>query len=103
MKTIFRILVILVAATIIGGSIFALVGNTSEAPSGFDRHGSTGFRPGDNDESFAPRQERDRQEFGGGFFFPGGAIKGLLVVAVVMVVWLNAGKLFGRRKAIQMK
>ena len=106
MKIIFRILIILIAAAIVGGIIFVLVGNnTSDTRSGFDRQGNAEFRPGNNaesrpDENFAPRPERDREEFGGGFLFPGGVIKGLLVVSVVMAVWLNAGKLFGRRKAV---
>ena len=104
MKTISRILIILAAAALVGCIIFALVGNnTSETPSGFDRYGGAEFRPGDNDGNFAPRSERDREEFGGGFFFPEGVIKGLLVVSVAMVIWLNVGRLFSRRKAIQVK
>jgi len=104
MKTISRILIILAAAAIVGGIIFALVGNnTSDTRSGFDRHGDAEFRPGDNDGNFAPRHERDREGFGGGLFLPGGVIKGLLIISVVMIVWLNTGKLLGRRKAIQVK
>jgi hypothetical protein len=103
MKIIFRTLVILLAAALVGGIIFALVGNTSQTSSGFDRHGGAEFRPGDNGEDFAPRPERDREEFGGGFFFPEGVIKGLLVVSMAMVIWLNVGRLFSRRKAIQVK
>ena len=106
MKSIFHILFIFVAAAIVGGIIFALVGNnTSDTRSGFDKHGDAESRPGDNaearpDENFAPRLERDREEFGGSFFFPGGVIKGLLVVSVVMVIWLNVGKLFSKVKAV---
>ena len=106
MKTIFRILVILIAAAIVGGIIFALVGNnTSDTRSGFDKHGDAESRPGDNaearpNENLAPRPERDREEFDDGFLFPGGVIKGLLVVSVVMVIWLNVGKLFSKVKAV---
>jgi hypothetical protein len=101
MKIFFRILIILITAIIVGGILFALVNNnvTNES-SGFERHGSTKSRP---DGNFAPRPERGREEFDGRFFFPGGVIKGLLVVFVVMVIWLNVGKLLGRRKAIQVK
>jgi len=106
MKTIFRVLVILIAAAIVGGIIFVLVGNTAfNTRSGFDRHGGNELRPGDNaefrpDENFAPRPERDREEFSGGLFFPGGVLKGLLVVSVVMLVWLNVGKLFRKVKTV---
>ena len=109
MKTIFRILVILIAAAIVGSIIFVLVGNnTSNTRFGLGRRGGAEFHPGDNAE-FRPHDdsgsgpERGSEEFGGDFFFPEGVIKGLLAVSVVMIVWLNAGRLFVRRKAIQAK
>jgi hypothetical protein len=107
MKTIFRILIILVATAIVGSIIYALVdGNTSESSAGFGRQEGAEFRPGDNAEfppdengNFAPRPERNHEEFRGGSFLPGGAIKGLLIVSVVMIIWLNVGKLFSKVKA----
>ena len=84
MKIILRTLIILLAAAIVGGIIFALAGsNTSGAPSGFEGYGGAEFHPGDNagarpgeNGNFPNRAERERGEFGGSFLLPEGMIKG---------------------------
>jgi hypothetical protein len=87
MKILFRILVVFVIAALIGGVCFALVnGNgtttTNQQQSEFQRHG-------------------DRHGHNGGFSgvaIPFGMVRNLIVVSIIAVVYLNAGKWLGKGK-----
>ena len=88
MKTIFKILVILVVAVLVGGLFYSMVTATS---SGADQS-SISERPIDS-EFVRP----DREE-AGGIQFPADAIKNLVIISVVSVIYLNITKWLGRRK-----
>ncbi len=110
MKTLFRILIILVVATIIGGLMYVGVNasSSSDAPSFEEGRPQSPdgaqFRPeGDDDgDGFRPeggefRPEGGRDEHGdrGGFGFPGGVLKALVLMSIAggiysAIVW--AGK-----------
>jgi hypothetical protein len=87
MKTIFRILVILVVAVLVGGMFYGIVTassstsqtSISERPAGdFTLH--------------------DRENGTGGIQFPADAIKNLAIISIISVVYLNAQKWLGRKK-----
>lgn len=95
MKTLFRVLIILVVATIIGGLMYVGVGtsgSSSDAPAFEDGRPipseDGGFRPvndGDGDGfrpeggDFRPDDEHGER---GGFGFPGGVIKALVLMSI---------------------
>jgi hypothetical protein len=90
MNTLFRILVILVVASLIGGAIFALV-NVAAAAS----QQSSSHRP-EGDRHRPEGGERDGPD--GGIFLPFGMIKNLVVISIIAAVYLNAGKWFGKKR-----
>lgn len=101
MKIIFRVIVILVVATIIGGAIFAAV-NSSGSSAGPQRvFEDNGDRPALANEGFHPNGE-DRPEtdgnFGGGIGLPFGMIEGLAIISIVAVTYFNASRFFGKKK-----
>ena len=87
MNTLFRILVILVAATLIGGLMYVGVSasNTSAGPGDFEQgegrpRPAEGVEFGDGDEGeFRPERE-GRGE--GGFGLPGGVLKALVLMSI---------------------
>jgi hypothetical protein len=91
MKTIFRVLIILVATTVIGGLMYVGV-------SAFDSSASFGdFEEGEDrpqlpeGAEFHPERE-EHEEREGGFGFPGGVIKALVLMSIAggvysAVVW----------------
>lgn len=89
MKTLFRILVILVVASLVGGAIFAAVngGGTSSQGNSIQREDGR-ERPDGN--------ERDQSSL---LFLPFGMIKNLIVIAIIATVYLNAGKWLSKGKA----
>jgi hypothetical protein len=91
MKILFRVLVILVVASLIGGAIFALV-NVSGAAS----QRSSVQRP--EGDRFRP-EGGERDQSNGGFFLPFGMIKNLAVISIIAAIYLHLGKWFGKRKA----
>jgi hypothetical protein len=95
MKTIFKILVILVVAVLVGGMLYGVV---TAASSGVDQS-SIAERPTDGqfpaDGEFSPP---DRDDLDGGIQFPADAIKNLAIISIVSVIYLNAPKLLGRKK-----
>jgi hypothetical protein len=100
MKVLFRILVILVVASLVGGAMFALVnvsGNGTQQRS-FRRPEGSQFPQ--NNGGFRPDGERgrgDREGGRGGVLGLGfGLVKNLLVVAIIAIVYLNATKWFGK-------
>jgi hypothetical protein len=99
MKVLFRILVILVVASLVGGAMFALVnvsGNGTQQRS-FQRHEGGQFS--ENNGGFRPDGGRDREGGRGGALGLGfGLIKNLAIVAIVAIVYLNATKWFGKAK-----
>ena len=91
MKVLFRVLVVLAAASLVGGAIFAAVnmnGTGSQQPS---------FQQTEGDR---PRPEGDRERAEGGFGFPFGVVKSLVMISVVAVVYLNGSKWFGKASRI---
>lgn len=94
MKTIFKILVILVAAVLVGGLFYSVVTATSSGaaqPTSLERPTDGVFSA---DGSFAPP---DREETSG-IQFPADAIKNLVIISVVSVIYMNATKWLSRRK-----
>ncbi|MDD2921694.1 MAG: hypothetical protein PHQ36_05345 [Anaerolineales bacterium] len=92
MKTLFRILVILVVASLIGGVIFALVNmndSASQQRSAFQRPEGERHRP----------EGGDRDRLGGSIFLPFGMIKNLAVISIIAAIYLNVGKLFAGKKS----
>ncbi|MBN8579616.1 MAG: hypothetical protein J0L96_03000 [Anaerolineae bacterium] len=87
MKTLLRVLIILVVASLISGLMYAAV-NASSSSNGSSLDGgrpSGQFRP-DGDEEHEERGER------GGFGFPGGIIKALALMSIAggiysVIVW----------------
>jgi len=102
MKIIFRILAILVVASLIGGAIYALVnvgGAGSQQNSFRPREGNQQFTPGNN-PGFRPEGGRGDHERGrGGVLGLGfGLLKNILIIAVIAVLYFNAAKWFGKPK-----
>jgi hypothetical protein len=97
MKVLFRILVILVAASLVGGAMFALVnvsGNGSRKNSFQQREGNGQFNP---NGGFRPEGDREGGR-GGALGLGFGLVKNLVVVAIIAIVYLNATKWFGKAK-----
>jgi hypothetical protein len=85
MKTIFKILVILVVAALVGGLFYGVV-TASSSGSGQSRSANEQFgRP-------------DRGDHANGLQFPADAIKNLAIISVVSVIYLNATKWLRRKK-----
>jgi hypothetical protein len=107
MKTLGRILIILVAAAIVTGAMVALVNATgSSAATSFDRPGGAEFRPqgerpqggfpeGDFPEGMRPERGR---ELGGVGWMPG-TLKNVGVIALLVAVIVIPKSLFKRKKA----
>lgn len=95
MKTIFKILVILVAAVLVGGLFYSVVTATSSGTdqSSMPEKPTNGELPTDGE--FSPPDREDA----GGIQFPADAVKNLVIISVVSVVYLNATKWLGRRKS----
>lgn len=92
MKTIFKILAILVVAVLIGGAFYGAVTASSGASPA-----SALERPDLPDGEFEPAE---REEFDEGFMFPAESIKSLLMISVVGALYLNLPKLIGKRKSL---
>ena len=87
MKTIFKILVIVVVAVLVSGLFYGVV---TAASSGT---GQTGL----------PDRQFDRPDGGdrnSGFQFPTEAIKSLTIISVVGAIYLNYPKWLGRKKSV---
>lgn len=90
MNTLFRILVILVAATLIGGLMYVGVSasNTSAGPGDFEQgegrpRPAEGVEFGDGDEGeFRPEREGRGERGEGGFGLPGGVLKALVLMSI---------------------
>jgi hypothetical protein len=102
MKVLFRILVILVVASLVGGAMFALVnvsGNGTQQRS-FQRHEGGQFP--ENNGGFRPDGDGGRGDHeggrGGALGLGFGLVKNLVVVAIIAIVYLNATKWFGKAK-----
>jgi len=87
MNTIFKILVILVVASLIGGLFYGVVTASS---SGIGRSRSTNERFGHFDRGGEAR----------GLRFPAEAISNLVIISVVAMIYLNATKWLNRKKSI---
>jgi hypothetical protein len=94
MKTIFKIFVILVAAVLVGGLFYGSVTATSSGaaqPASLERPTDGGIPSGG---AFV---RPDREETNG-IQFPVDALKNLVIISVVSVIYLNVTKWLGRRK-----
>jgi len=91
MKTLFRMLIILVTASIIGGLMYVGV-SASDASVSFGDFDEDEIRPQPSEGvEFYPERE-DHEEREGGFGFPGGVIKALVLMSIAggiysAVVW----------------
>jgi hypothetical protein len=90
MKTIFRIIVILVVATLVGGLFYGAVTSVSSSTG----QTSMSERPASD---FA-RPDGDREEGGGGF--PVEAFKSLAIISIICAVYLNIFKKLAVNKPI---
>jgi hypothetical protein len=94
MKTIFKILVILVAAVLVGGLFYGVVtifSSGAEQPSRLEWPTYIEF-PADGSFARPDREEAD------GIQFPVDALKNLVIISVVSIIYLNVTKWLGRRK-----
>ncbi|MBN8655219.1 MAG: hypothetical protein J0M11_05725 [Anaerolineae bacterium] len=95
MKTIFRILIILVVTAIVGGLMYAGVSASGSATTTFeDGEGRPQLPEG---AEFRPEHEEHEGREGrdGGFGFPGGVVKSLILMSVaggIYSVIVQAGK-----------
>lgn len=90
MKIIFRILLILVVASLIGGLMYAGVNASGSSSVQTSFEGERPLPP--DSEEFRPDGERDE---GGGFEFPFGVVKSLVLMSIaggVYSVIVSAGK-----------
>ena len=92
MKTLFKILVIFVVAILVGGMFYGAVTATSSGTN----QTSMSERPARADGEFAPHDDEDGA---GGLQFPADAVKNLAIISIVSMIYLNAPKLFGRKKS----
>lgn len=94
MKTLFRVILILAAASLLAGLMYAAVntaGNSSGAPTGTEIRQRP---PQDGDFDGGPAGEFEE----GGLFLPFGMLKALVVVSLIAVVYFQAINRF-RQKA----
>jgi hypothetical protein len=94
MKTVFKILVILVAAVLVGGLFYGVVAASSSSAAQQAILERLTDREFPADGSFA---RPDREETNG-IQFPVDALKNLAIISVVSVIYLNVAKWLGRRK-----
>lgn len=91
MKTIFKTLVIVVVAVLVGslfyGTVTAISSGTNQS--------SISARPTDGEFD---RPDRDGDA--GGLQFPADSIKNLAIISIIGVIYLNALKLLRRRKPV---
>ncbi|MBI5951364.1 MAG: hypothetical protein HY865_06885 [Chloroflexi bacterium] len=93
MKTIFRIVVILVVAFLVGGLFYGAVTATS---SGTDQ---SSMPERSTDGEFPPDGLRPEREDDGAIQFPVDAVKNLVIISVIAAIYLNVGRLFGGKKS----
>ncbi|MBL8078563.1 MAG: hypothetical protein JNM55_11420 [Anaerolineales bacterium] len=96
MNTVFKILVILVGATLVGGLLYGVVTVTSSSQ-------SPQFTEGSSSGQLPPDGNFDRPDHDGessGIQFPMDSIKNLAIISVVGALYFNAAKFLGKRKSI---
>jgi hypothetical protein len=104
MKVIFRVLVILVVATLIGGAIFAAVsagGSSGNTQRGFEGGDRPALPNGEAPGNFRPDGDGGRSEGGSGL--PFGMVKGLVIITIIAAIYFNINKFFGKKKSIPAK
>ena len=95
MKTIFKILVIVVVAVLVGGLFYSVVA----ASSGTDQAlASERSFPADGELS-----RPDKAEGGGELQFPADLIKNLVIISVVSITYLNVTRWMGGKKKTTVK
>lgn len=112
MNTLFRILVILVVATIVGGLMYVGVNASgpSTGPGGFeDGEGRPRFSEGDgfgdgDEGGFRPEREEHGDRGERGFGFPGGVVKAVVLMSIAggfysLIAW--SGKKAKKLSAIK--
>lgn len=93
MNTLFRILVILVVTTIIGGLMYVGVSASGSSASFGDFEEGEGRPQPPEGFEFRPEGE-DHEDRDGGFGFPGGVVKALVLMSIAggiysTVVWMG--------------
>lgn len=89
MKTIFKILVIIVLAVLVGSLFYGVVTAISSGTNQL----SISARPVDGE--FA---RPDREGDAGGLQFPADSIKNLAIISIISIIYLNVPKLWKRKK-----
>ncbi len=79
MKTIFRVLIILTVAALIGGMLYSAV-NAMPASNRFE---AKRFERPDGEEFHLDEEHEEREEFEGGMMLPFGMVKSLVVMSVI--------------------
>lgn len=83
MNTLFRVLIILVVASIVGGLMYVAVDASGSSSFEEGRPGGGGqFRPDGDGDGDAFRPEGEGRGERGGFGFPGGIIKALVLMSL---------------------
>lgn len=101
MKTIFKILAILVVASIVAGGIYLAVNNTSIASESEGRREPPAMMSADG-QSFQPRERPDGGEheasLGRGLAGVGGTLVKITVITIIVLLMQKAFNLLGNRK-----
>lgn len=82
MNTLFRVLIILVVASIIGGLMYVAVDASGSSSFEEGRPGGGQFRPDGDGDGDAFRPEGEGRGERGGFGFPAGIIKALVLMSI---------------------
>ena len=105
MKIIFRILVILVVASIVTGTMYMLVNMsgapTSNRPQEFTQNNGTNLQPPNG--NLNPQFDRQRERSGGIIGLPFSMVGNLAVISLIAAIYLNAGRLFKRKTIVTTK
>ncbi len=94
MKTVFKILVILVAAVLVGGLLYGVVTATSQSSQFSDAPSSAQLPPDGNFD------RPDHDEVSSGIQFPVDSIKNLVIITVVGALYFHVAKFLNKKKSI---
>jgi hypothetical protein len=95
MKTMFKILVILVVAVLVGGLFYGVVTATSSGTGQSSLTEGSANEQFTTDSQFSPHDQEDV----GGIQFPADAVKNLAIISMVSVIYLNATRWLGRKRS----
>jgi len=97
MNTLFKILVILIVAIVVGGMFYGIVNITS---SGLDQSSIAERPTGEEFSADGELARPERIDDVGGILFPVEMIKNLAIISIVSLIYLNTSRLFGRKRSV---